>query len=829
MRKKALTTIILCLSMLLTPFVIHYDLLAAYNVEVVEKENEFYKITENTFYDFTPDSDGIFQVWYANDSSYMSQALDLTTNSPVSNDPYFFEKGHTYRLDFMYYGKYEDTIDFFKLTRPALACKENNEPIRAKYGDEITLSVDAFSEDGPIKYEWDSLSASDVKFNSSKSSVTFKATQSCYPYCNVSNNSDSKVVYFDVQVADLEPYFTNECFANGEDPYYQSKYILVDYGKDLDIEIAFKNGDASKSTSHKWYIDRELSDNKSNILSLKNITYPQEIRYETFGTNDVSESCTVMVVPDILFLADADKPFFLNSYDNKYNVAKYYQVIFDPTKVNTFSLDESKIPEGNFKIQWQYSINYKSPTTVNEKTLTLPEGTYPSSVTAVIEQTLPGGRKIKYYGIISLVSQDFTEIPESRQIEVVRGEDAVLSLEDCVKSDKYFVQWYLAGKDGYPQYCLRDKNQQLSIKIENVQKDTIYHAMIGREDIGEEAFVKFVITVKEPDPTPSATPTASSAPKATPSAKPSSKPTASAKPTTAPTAKPTAGISSKPTNAVTQKPTLTPVPTTTKTPSVSPSVTSAPSDSSKAKILDFVNRIYKYVLDREPEEDGARFWSDELYAFRRTGAEVGLQFIFSEEFTGRNLSNEDFVTVLYRTFFGREPEEGGFKFWTGALADGTLDRRAVAEGFIYSQEWADTCASYGIRSGGDLKPQGVIEPTDLTYSFVERLYTTAMGRGYDEEGRQYWASALANFEFTGEQAGASFFLSDEMNSYGLSDSEFLSRLYKTFMDRDADSDGEAYWLGVMASGTPRSNVVFGFTRSPEFTEKCVEARILPYL
>lgn len=29
-------------------------------------------------------------------------------------------------------------------------------------------------------------------------------------------------------------------------------------------------------------------------------------------------------------------------------------------------------------------------------------------------------------------------------------------------------------------------------------------------------------------------------------------------------------------------------------------------------------------------------------------------------------------------------------------------------------------------------------------------------------------------------------------------------------------------------GVPRADVVFGFTRSPEFTEKCVEARILPY-
>ena len=234
------------------------------------------------------------------------------------------------------------------------------------------------------------------------------------------------------------------------------------------------------------------------------------------------------------------------------------------------------------------------------------------------------------------------------------------------------------------------------------------------------------------------------------------------------------------------------------------------------------------MLDREPEEEGSKFWSDELYAFRRTGAEVAQGFIFSEEFENRGTTDEEFVTILYKTFFGRDPEEGGMKFWLDQLSTGTMDRVAVANGFIFSQEWADTCASYGIRSGGDIKPTGAIEPTELTYKFVERMYTTAMGRGYDEGGRQYWASELSNFNVTGEQVGASFFLSEEMENYKLDDKEFLNRLYLTFMDRESDSDGEAYWLGVMASGATRTDVVYGFTRSSEFTDKCIEARILPY-
>ncbi len=273
-------------------------------------------------------------------------------------------------------------------------------------------------------------------------------------------------------------------------------------------------------------------------------------------------------------------------------------------------------------------------------------------------------------------------------------------------------------------------------------------------------------------------------------------------------------------------PTSVPVPTTAK-PTATPTPTTAPADS-KAQIMDFVKRIYIYVLDREPEEEGAAFWSDELWNFRRTGAEVAQGFIFSPEFEARNTTDEQFVEILYKTFFGRDPEDEGMAFWLNQLKTGAMDRVTVANGFIYSQEWADTCASYGIRSGGDLKPTGAIAPTELTYAFVERMYTTALDRGYDGEGRAYWASALANFEVTGESVGAFFFLSDEMVGYNLSNKDYLDRLYKTFMDREPDEKGAAYWISVLESGTSRTDVVLGFTRSPEFTQKCVEARILPY-
>ena len=286
-------------------------------------------------------------------------------------------------------------------------------------------------------------------------------------------------------------------------------------------------------------------------------------------------------------------------------------------------------------------------------------------------------------------------------------------------------------------------------------------------------------------------------------------------PTGAPTNKPTGTPSNNPTGTPTNKPASVPGSSVTE-------------QDPKQQILDFVSRLYKYVLNRDPEQGGLEFWTDELYTFKQSGAGVAQGFIFSKEFIDRKTSDEEFVTILYKTFFGREPDDAGFNFWVSSLKDGSNDRQAVANGFIYSLEWANTCAEYGIRSGGTTKPSVKIAPGDLTYAFVERMYTTALKRESDPDGKEFWANELSNFISTGESVGVSFFLSPEMESMNLSNEEFVTRLYKTFMDRDPETEGFNFWVKFLNDGNSREAAVYGFTRSEEFLNKCIEARILPY-
>ena len=70
-------------------------------------------------------------------------------------------------------------------------------------------------------------------------------------------------------------------------------------------------------------------------------------------------------------------------------------------------------------------------------------------------------------------------------------------------------------------------------------------------------------------------------------------------------------------------------------------------------------------------------------------------FMLTKEFTEKNLSDMEFVKVLYRTFLGREYDEGGLAHWVEKLASG-MSRVQVASGFAHSSEFSQIMASYGL-------------------------------------------------------------------------------------------------------------------------------------
>jgi len=110
----------------------------------------------------------------------------------------------------------------------------------------------------------------------------------------------------------------------------------------------------------------------------------------------------------------------------------------------------------------------------------------------------------------------------------------------------------------------------------------------------------------------------------------------------------------------------------------------------------FVSRFYKQTLLRNPDAAGLADWTNRLNTGIASGSDVAFGFVFSNEFIARNLNNNDFVTVLYRAFFGREPDTVGFNGWMTQLNAGTT-RKAVLQGFLGAVEFANLAGEYGIR------------------------------------------------------------------------------------------------------------------------------------
>lgn len=115
----------------------------------------------------------------------------------------------------------------------------------------------------------------------------------------------------------------------------------------------------------------------------------------------------------------------------------------------------------------------------------------------------------------------------------------------------------------------------------------------------------------------------------------------------------------------------------------------------------FVSRLYTEALGRPGEEDGLNYWCDGLMNKGFSTYTVANFFINSPEFKNKNLSDEEYVKTLYRTFFGREYDQEGLDFWTGRLATGT-SRAYVLNFFEYSWEFFDIVTYFNIKSSAEL-------------------------------------------------------------------------------------------------------------------------------
>ena len=265
-------------------------------------------------------------------------------------------------------------------------------------------------------------------------------------------------------------------------------------------------------------------------------------------------------------------------------------------------------------------------------------------------------------------------------------------------------------------------------------------------------------------------------------------------------------------------------------------------------VSDFVARFYDTILGRKADESGLNHWTSSLLSGEKTGADVAKGFVLSQEFIAQNNSNAAFVNKMYKAFFDRAADEGGYNNWMNKLENGA-SREEVLAGFVKSQEFKDLCAVYGITPGeltvpGQTNTQQTQQNNNQSNSqrpplkldssgvdsskldeYVERLYLKVLGRNSEPEGKEYWKNAIlngrddrGNIYDAAIAARKGFFESKEYQLKNRTDDEFLYDLYGAFFNREPDPEGFAYWHDKMKyEGYTRQRVIDeGFGHSQEF-------------
>ena len=157
--------------------------------------------------------------------------------------------------------------------------------------------------------------------------------------------------------------------------------------------------------------------------------------------------------------------------------------------------------------------------------------------------------------------------------------------------------------------------------------------------------------------------------------------------------------------------------------------------------------------------------------------------------------------------------------WMSALLSAVMLLSGTVNG-VYAQGKPQEATVSEEAETLDKDPKDIPSNEASIEGFVVRLYRIALGREADNHGFAYWTNGIKDGSVSGCTAVRGFFLSEEFTKKGLSDTAFLETLYKTVLNRTADSAGLAYWKERLAVHMSRTWVMNGFLNSQEFTNLC---------
>ena len=221
----------------------------------------------------------------------------------------------------------------------------------------------------------------------------------------------------------------------------------------------------------------------------------------------------------------------------------------------------------------------------------------------------------------------------------------------------------------------------------------------------------------------------------------------------------------------------------------------------------FVRQHYVDFLDREPEPEGFNYWVNLLRGCNNNSqclngvrVEISARFFAEIEFQRTGY----YVMRLWRASYGQFPDYRQFVRDRRQVQNNEASQRAFAAQFVTRQEFQ---AKYGGLNNQD---------------FVNLLYDTAGLNGFGAE-RQAHRQALDSGQKTRadvlhEVVNLPPYRDERTPIYNTA---WVRMQYFGYLRRDAEPQGEAYWIDVINNRSPNNyqGMICAFLNSKEYHER----------
>jgi hypothetical protein len=139
-----------------------------------------------------------------------------------------------------------------------------------------------------------------------------------------------------------------------------------------------------------------------------------------------------------------------------------------------------------------------------------------------------------------------------------------------------------------------------------------------------------------------------------------------------------------------------------------------------------------------------------------------------------------------------------------SLQIGTLESQGYVLGFTPTTESLQTV-------DGTLSLE-----VDTEEGLLQRFYLGLLGRMEDLSGLSHWDDTLYSGNSKGVVATDFLTSAEYQATHGtMTDTQFVTSLYQGFLGRAPDASGQAFYTGLLASGTSRGDVVLSIANSQE--------------